>query len=154
MDPPRKRSAKSCLGDGRTVRQYVALAPLWMLFFWGWYLILFRWPFADLVGSIRLLALTSSLCGIVITLWVRHNIRIYQVKGPRSTVRRVVSTYAHDVLGKLVELPPPNELTCSHILLTIEDGKKRYRCAPVSKEYTTARSGVDQLFHVGMDSSH
>lgn len=58
-------------------------------------------------------------------LWVRHNLGIYQRKGPRRGVPEVQEPWLRDSLGRRLELPV--ELTGARLVRVVVDGDvKRY----------------------------
>ena len=111
----------------RTAAQYGLLLPLWVLFFWAWERVLSSWPSTDLFASLRLLALIGSLCGVVITLWIRHNIGIFRRKGPRMGVRQASMSFSRDSLGREVALSAPDVFQARCVVVGLEGGRKVYR---------------------------
>jgi len=114
----------------RSFFHYLLVLPLWAAFLWAWWLILFHWPRTELIASFRLVAFVSSVCGILITLWVRHNIAIFKRKGPRQHARQITMTFTSDALGRPLVLARPGVLLDSYVIADVEDGKKVYRPAP------------------------
>ena len=114
--------------------QYLFLLPLWLAFLWGWYLILSRAPRADLLVSLRLIAVIVSLYAITITLWIRHNVRIHRRKGPRRQVRKVTAKLSHDLLGRRLIVADPGVQRNSHIVVEVLDTRKIYRSAAAEGE--------------------
>jgi hypothetical protein len=114
----------------RSLFHYLLLLPLWAAFFWGWWFILFHWPRPELIASLRLLAFAGSLCGIVITLWIRHNVAIFKEKGPRLGARQITMTFTSDVLGRPLVLARPGVLRDPYVVVDVEGGKKVYRPGP------------------------
>lgn len=116
----------------RSLFHYLLLFPFWAAFFWGWWFILFHWPRTELIVSLRLLAFSGSLCGIVITLWIHHNIAIFKRKGPRREVKQISMTLASDVLGRPLVLARPGVLCESWVVVDLENGRKVYGAAPLA----------------------
>jgi hypothetical protein len=73
--------------------QAALLLPLWLAFMVGWWRVLRNGPAADLARSFELLAGIAALYGLTLVLWIRHNVGIWQRKGPRRTVRAVAAHY-------------------------------------------------------------
>lgn len=140
----------------RSLLHYCLLIPLWLVFFWGWHLILFRWPQQELLASLRLLAATGALCAVVVVLWIRHNIGIYKEKGPRLQARQVHSNFKKDVLGRDLVLPASTIAGASHIVVEVHERRKVYR--PASMEEREPEGDLEPVgkgsLDGGMDSTH
>jgi hypothetical protein len=115
----------------RSLFHYLLLLPLWVGFFWGWWFILFQWPRAELIASFRLLAFCGSICGIVITLWIRHNIAIFKRKGPRREATQITMTFTSDALGRPLVLARPDVLRDPWVVVDVENGRKFYGSTPL-----------------------
>jgi hypothetical protein len=115
----------------RSLFHYLLLLPLWAAFFWGWWFILFHWPRAELIASFRLLAFSGSLCGIAITLWIRHNIAIFKRKGPRQEATQITMTFTSDALGRPLVLARPGVLRDPWVVVDVENGRKFYGSTPL-----------------------
>ncbi len=87
---------------------------------------MFVWPREELIESLRWLALFGSVCGIVITLWIRHNIGIFRRKGSRLQLKKVSTSFEKDVLGRPVVLVTPSILHESCVVLELKNGTKVY----------------------------
>ena len=118
----------------RTAVHYGLLLPLWVLFCWGWYKMLTGWPRADLIASLRLLALFASFCGIAVTLWIRHNLGIFRRKGPRAGVTQARADFSTDALGREVERGSPDAWQMQSVCVELRGDVKLYRGRETSRE--------------------
>lgn len=73
----------------------------WCLFVWFWWQVVMVQE-VD-AREITLLALASGVVLPAVTLiWILHNRRLYERKGPRKTVREVEAVYERDWCGRPV----------------------------------------------------
>jgi hypothetical protein len=106
-----------------------AVALGWSLFVWGWYDVLGQpWDTTALrwlvLGSLVVLpAMTAA--------WIFHNVGIYRRKGPRTGVRPVDATYAHDWNGRPVAADFTALADASIVVIDIEGERKVYRSGGV-----------------------
>jgi hypothetical protein len=75
---------------------------LWLLFVALWYRVYGITTIVDVSNAITYLVVTVSLYGIVVTVWVMHNISIYRKKGARKGVRVLSYAAIHDHLGSYI----------------------------------------------------
>ena len=106
----------------------VALGALsWVVLGAAWYGVLHRdsrtWLPQLLVPAASLVVVT------VLTLaWVRHNLGIYERKGPRRGVPQADAPWTEDSLGRRLELPD-EVLGARLVRVDVDGGVKRYRVA-------------------------
>jgi hypothetical protein len=115
--------------------QAALLLPLWLAFMVGWWRVLRNGPAADLARSFELLAGIAALYGLTLVLWIRHNVGIWQRKGPRRTVRAVAAHYSHDALGNAVRCMEPEAFCAQHIIIEVTGGEKLYRSSRRPHEF-------------------
>ena len=101
---------------------------------WGIYLIVvLRWIFvaADGVAVLWDLGVVVAMtlaAGALTTWWVRHNVGIYQKKGPRRSSIRIAAPWSHDFLGRPLAVYVAEVQTARVIRVSLgEDGTKSYR---------------------------
>jgi len=78
----------------------IALLLLWLNFPVLWYRANQLSGPGDGVGSVIFLSGMMGVYGIVVGVWIFHNIRIWKKKGPRRTLRVVPFSATHDVLNR------------------------------------------------------
>ena len=86
---------------GRLKRSWKAktlLSVLWINFVILWLRVYQITTIGDVTDSIHYLGGLISAYGLLVTLWVLHNIRIYRKKGPRRDVRMMPFLATHDYL--------------------------------------------------------
>jgi len=98
---------------------------LWLLFVALWYRVYGITSIVDVTMAITYLIVTISLYGIVVTVWVLHNIAIFRKKGPRTHVRSLTYSAIHDRLGSyIVAKPDVNEKQT--LTISVADGRKTF----------------------------
>jgi membrane protein YdbS with pleckstrin-like domain len=85
-----------------TWKSTLFLALLWVNFVALWARVYWITTAKDVTDSINSLGVLISLYGLVITLWIFHNVRIYRKKGPRTSARIVNVGNTYDVLNRRI----------------------------------------------------
>lgn len=75
---------------------------LWLLFAALWYRVYAITTRADVTNAMTYVMVTVLVYGIVMTVWVHHNIAIYRKKGPRRGIRFLAYSAIHDRLGSYI----------------------------------------------------
>ena len=101
---------------------------------WGLYLILMlRWIFVAADGvavlwDLGVVAAMTLAAGVLTIWWVRHNVAIYQQKGPRLRSTRVAAPWSHDFRGRPLVVNVAEVQTAKLIRVSLgEDGTKSYQ---------------------------
>jgi hypothetical protein len=76
------------------------LVLLWLNFIVLWQVVRQSTAVAEALGSIALLVGTIALYGVLLAVWIYHNIRIWRKKGPRLGLRKVSNEVRRDVLSR------------------------------------------------------
>jgi hypothetical protein len=76
------------------------LGLLWINFVALWFRVYQTSTMGDVTDSVNYLGGLISAYGLLVTLWVLHNIRIYRKKGARKDVRVMPFLAAHDSLKR------------------------------------------------------
>ncbi len=78
----------------------VAIAG-WLVFaaMW-WWAFDRRGPSTDQVRDLAAVAVFSLAVVVVTSLWVRYNVQIYRIKGPRTRIPEGDRDYSHDTVGR------------------------------------------------------
>jgi hypothetical protein len=113
----------------RSRLQFLLLLPLWLLFARGWIHILADWPRADLWASVRLLAGAAALYGLLLLLWIRHNLKLHRRKRPRVTAASAPAGFSRDILGRPLLPAQPAVFQAQYVVVEICEGRKIYRPA-------------------------
>jgi hypothetical protein len=99
----------------------------WLAFALCWWLVLRRDPrtwWRELAVPLASLAFVGNLT----LLWVRHNLSIFQRKGPRRGLPSVERPWTTDTLGRPLDIPR-SVATASVVEVDVVDGDKVYRAA-------------------------
>ena len=96
---------------------------LWLLFVALWYRVYGITTIVDVSNAITYLIVTVSLYGIVVTVWVMHNIALYRKTGPRMTVRALSFAAIHDHLGSYI-VAKADVKQKQAIAIKVADGRK------------------------------
>jgi hypothetical protein len=62
---------------------------LWLNFAYLWFRVYWITTRVDVTDSVTYLSVMVAAYGLLVTVWIVHNIRIYKKKGPRTAVRAV-----------------------------------------------------------------
>lgn len=99
------------------------LAILWLGFIGLWYRVYRITPVSDVTDSITYIGSIMSAYGLIVTVWVFHNIAIYRRKGPRRGVRVMNFAGTHDALHRYIMSKVDLKKTQA-ITINIVDGRK------------------------------
>ena len=80
----------------------VAIAG-WLVFgaMW-WWAFAHRGPSSDQIRDLVVVAVFSFAVVVITSLWVRYNVQIYRIKGPRTRIPEGDRDYSHDTVGRPV----------------------------------------------------
>ena len=105
-------------------RRIVVGVLSWLALGTAWWAVLSRdsrtWLPQLLVPAVALVAVTA-----LTLLWVRHNLGIYQRKGPRSGLPSTPATWTADSLGRRLDLPAA-ALSARRVHVVLDGDVKRY----------------------------
>lgn len=109
--------------DPIALRRVAVGTVSWLAFAFAWWFVLQRDPRTWVVELV--VPVVSLLVVTVLTLaWVRHNLGIYERKGPRRGVPGTGAPYTHDSLGRVLVLPSLD--TARVVRVDVQSGTKRY----------------------------
>lgn len=109
----------------RQIVHVLVLVAGWALFAGSWWRVLTTqtWSYPALVW----LLVGALVAFPLLTLaWMRHNIEIYQRKGPRLRVRTADERYERDWEGSAITAEWPRLRAAREIKIELEAGQKRY----------------------------
>jgi len=109
----------------KNLRQKVVLLLLWALFAGLWYRVYYITTRPDVTNAITYLTSAVSVYGVVITVWIFHNIAIYRRRGPRSGIRVLDYALTHDHLRSYINSKTDLKTT-QNILVSVIDGRKTF----------------------------
>jgi len=109
----------------KSLRQKVVLLALWALFAVLWYRVYYITTRPDVTNAITYLTSAVSVYGVVITVWIFHNIAIYRRRGPRSGIRVLDYALTHDHLRSYINSKTDLKTT-QNILVSVIDGRKTF----------------------------
>jgi hypothetical protein len=109
----------------KSLRQKVVLLALWALFAVLWYRVYYITTRPDVTNAITYLTSAVSVYGVVITVWIFHNIAIYRRRGPRSGIRVLDYALTHDHLRSYINSKTDLKTT-QNIVVSVIDGRKTF----------------------------
>jgi hypothetical protein len=107
------------------LRQKLVLLALWSLFVGLWYRVYHVTTRPDVTNAATYLTSAISVYGVIVTVWIFHNIAIYRRKGPRTGLRILDYTMTHDHLRSYVHSKTDLKTTQS-IMVSVVDGRKTF----------------------------
>jgi hypothetical protein len=107
------------------VRQKLVLVTLWGLFIALWFRVYNITTRPDVTNAITYLSGAISVYGVLVTVWIFHNIAIYRRRGPRTGLRILDYTMTHDHLRSYIHTKTDLKTTQS-ILVNVVDGRKTF----------------------------
>jgi hypothetical protein len=110
--------------DPLRVRRVVYGLLAWVLLGVAWWAVLQRDP-RTWLAQLLVPAVAAVVVTAVTLFWVRHNLGIYQRKGPRRGVPAVDEPWTHDSLGRPLAFSP-RLAEAPVVRLDLVDGVKRY----------------------------
>ena len=96
---------------------------LWLLFVAMWYRVYRITTLGDVKDAVTYLTAITATYGVLVTVWVLHNIAIYKRKGPRKSAPLLTFSAIHDHLGSYI-VAPENVRHKQAITVTVADGQK------------------------------
>ena len=99
------------------------LVLLWLLFVAMWYRVYRITTLGDVKDAVTYLTAITATYGVLVTVWVLHNIAIYKRKGPRKSAPLLTFSAIHDHLGSYI-VAPENVRHKQAITVTVADGQK------------------------------
>jgi hypothetical protein len=78
---------------------------LWLNFIALWVRVYEITTLRDVTDTVSYLGNLIAAYGLLVTVWVLHNIRIYRKKGPRLRARAVAFSGTHDCLNQQIRRP-------------------------------------------------
>ena len=104
----------------------VIAAVVWGLFAWAWYVVFLKRTNDQTLNGVLALGAFLLIMLLVTLGWVRHNLRIYERRGPRTQVPTVREDWSRDVLGRTVEADWAAVRSASVVVIETEESVKRY----------------------------
>ncbi len=142
---PPEAGVRTTSGPRRTALHRFVGALAWLLVAAGWWRALTRLSWATVLEPMWLVAVLT-LGGFIITaLWISHNRRIFQVRGPRSRRRVGTPDWRKDYLKRTVVGPLEAARFAPYVELSYTWERKIYRPAPLSElgaEYLAKQTGA------------
>lgn len=111
----------------RGVFHALIVLSAWLLFWswWGRVLPLVRRD--DAVAAILLIALSTLVTVVLTAAWVRHNLSIFRLKGPRTGLPAVSETRDADSLGRPIRRSGGGPLNRARIVsVTVDEDAKTF----------------------------
>ena len=112
-------------GNRSTVRSKAFLALLWLGFAGLWFRVSHQTRIHDVGTSLELLLGLVVLYGVMVAIWVGHNVSLARRRNRRRASKEVALFPSRDYLGLPVDIRS-NLLAEQDIDITIVDGVKRY----------------------------
>ena len=107
------------------MRSKIVLTLLWLGFAGLWFRVSQQTRIRDVGTSVALLLGLTALYGVIVGIWVGHNLSLARRRNRRRAAKELALSQSHDYLGLPVEVRS-NLLGEQEIEVTIEDGIKRY----------------------------
>jgi hypothetical protein len=101
----------------------VLLTFLWLNFLALWLRVYRITVSSEVIDSALYLGRILSAYGLLVTVWIFHNNRIQEKKGPRRTTRSLSYTPIHDALQNYVSLGIDVRRS-QEIVISVRDGRK------------------------------
>jgi len=98
---------------------------LWLLFVAMWYRVYRITTLGDVKDAVTYLTAITATYGVLVTVWVLHNIAIYRRKGPRTGLRLLDYTMTHDHLRSYV-LTKTDLKNTQSIMVSVVNGRKTF----------------------------
>lgn len=86
----------------RDLAHVVLLVVPWAVFGWLWWRVALSTTAGELLNAFGLVVLVAVFCVPLTMLWIAHNVRIFERKGPRTGRPTVATTYATDWMEREV----------------------------------------------------
>lgn len=80
----------------------VAIIIGWMLYFWFLYSIMYYDALLKILDIVQLFIFVNIIIIGVSYAWIKHNIHLYEKKGPRTGIRTVKDKFKQDALGSII----------------------------------------------------
>jgi hypothetical protein len=110
-------------------KEKALVSLLWLFFIFLWYRVSSNSSRQEFTDSLSYLGSMVSAYGVLVTVWVLHNIRIFRKKGPRLGRRQVSVSRTHDYLNqqitKMVNIQQEQE-----IIVEVSGGQKFFLARP------------------------
>lgn len=117
---------KPLSGWGRRLAHVLVLTGGWALFVGAWWRVLTTQNVTyPVLGWLILGAL--FVFPLVTLFWVRHNIEIFERKGPRLRVRSADERYERDWEGRTINADWQGVRSAREIEIAVDAGQKNYR---------------------------
>lgn len=109
--------------EGIAWKAKLVLTLLWLNFVVLWIRVYTITRASDVTDSINYITGIISAYGLLVTIWIFHNIRIHKKKGPRRSVRAVSDNRTHDALQNYIAYKSDLKRT-QEIVINVIDGRK------------------------------
>ena len=121
----------------------IVVGLLWLNFVFLWGRVYHITTFKDVTDSLAYLANLLTVYGLVVAIWVIHNIRIYRHKGPRLRAKWIGFSNTHDSLNQQINRTIDVEKE-QEIIVDVIHAEKFFRGAeePVNEPVLTTSSRI------------
>lgn len=111
---------------------------LWLGFVFLWLRVYGMTTVRDVTNAMTYLISITSVYGVLVTVWVLHNLALFRRKGPRKGVRILNYVPTHDELRSYVVIKT-NLKETQAITVSVAEGRKLFRdSAAETEELVTA----------------
>ena len=124
LPDPRTRASR-----GRRIVHGTIAACVWALFVWAWWDVLGRTGGSEITFTAAFLSLSALVILLTTSLWVSHNMAVFQRKGQRRKGRERVLAPTADQLGRGVAVIGGRDTLrdAPIVAIALEGGRKVYR---------------------------
>lgn len=130
---PPEAGVRTTSDAGRTALHRAVGLFTWLLVLVAWVLAATRLPWAS-VAEPALLVLALTLVGLAITrLWITHNVRIFEAKGPRKRPPVAPPDWRRDYLRRIVAGPLEAARFAPYVEVSYNWQRKWYRPAAMTE---------------------
>ena len=126
---------------GSSLKRKFVLVVLWLGFVGLWYRVRTITGFPDVTDSFSYLVNIISAYGLLVIVWVFHNIAIYRKKGPRQGVRFLNYAATHDALQSYIMRKTDLKRTQT-ITVNVVNGQKLFLDGGIERKRDLAGSLV------------
>lgn len=99
----------------------------WVVFAWAWYVVFVKRVSDQTLSGVLALGVFLVVMLLLTLGWVRHNLRIYKRKGPRTTIPTVREDWTRDAMGRRIEASWQEVRSAPIVVIDASERVKRYR---------------------------
>lgn len=130
---PPEVGVRTTSGRKRTIVHRVVGGLAWLLVVLGWWRALTRLSWATVLEPMVLVVALAAGGALLTAIWIRHNRRIFEVRGPRSRRRVGSPDWRHDYLGRSVVGPLDAARYAPYVEVSYTWQRKYYRPAALTE---------------------